>query len=78
MGVNYYKIAKLSSNHFLTANNKLWGKICDWELKLRQIYCRNKKWKLPEILVRKNLAVNCPWKIIQKFTFSGIGYSYII
>ena len=28
MGVNYSKLAKLCSNHFLTANNKLWGKIC--------------------------------------------------
>ena len=26
MGENYSKLAKLSSNHFLTANNKLWGK----------------------------------------------------
>ena len=37
MDENYSKLAKLSSNHFLTAGNKLWGKICDWELKLRQI-----------------------------------------
>ena len=27
MGENYSKLAKLSSNPFLTAN-KLWGKIC--------------------------------------------------
>ena len=29
MDENYSKLAKLSSNHFLTAGNKLWGKICD-------------------------------------------------
>ena len=29
MGENQSKPAKLSSNHFLTANNKLWEKICD-------------------------------------------------
>ena len=26
-GENWNKLAKLSSNHFLTANNKLWEKI---------------------------------------------------
>ena len=56
MRENYSKLARLSSNHFHSANNKLWGKIYDWEL----------KWKLSEILVTKNLAVK--WGLYMKTT----------
>ena len=37
MDENYSKLVKLSSNHFLTTHNKLWGKICGGELKLKGI-----------------------------------------
>ena len=36
MSENYSKLAKLSINHFLTANNKLWRKSAA-DLKLREI-----------------------------------------
>ena len=38
MRENYSKLARLSSNHFHSANNKLWGKIYDWELKMKAVW----------------------------------------
>ena len=42
---NYNKVAKLPINHFLTANNKLWGKITvGYALSKFKIRAKNESW----------------------------------